>query len=55
MQEGDYLKLGVFEARIWELLPPRCETVDSLCARLRETFPDHSSIRDELVHKRLVQ
>lgn len=35
-----YFGLNEVGARIWELLPPACQTLDDVCARLAEMYPD---------------
>lgn len=37
--EEVYFGLNPVGARIWELLPPKCETVGSLCADLGGMYP----------------
>jgi hypothetical protein len=37
--EEVYFGLNPVGARIWELLPPKCETLGSLCADLGELYP----------------
>ncbi len=35
-----YFGLNEVGAAIWELLPPRCATIDDLCAHLMVRYPD---------------
>lgn len=63
MTEEVYFGLNAVGARVWELLPPECATVESLCDRLSEEYPDADASRvradvtellAELVRQRLV-
>lgn len=40
MQDEIYFGLNEVGARVWQLLPPECRTVDELCERLRERYPE---------------
>jgi len=35
-----YFGLNSVGARVWELLPPACETFDELCSRLSTEYPE---------------
>lgn len=35
-----YFGLNEVGARVWELLPPTCSTLDDICARLALDYPD---------------
>jgi hypothetical protein len=35
-----YYGLNEVGARVWELLPPACATLDEMCAALAGTYPD---------------
>jgi hypothetical protein len=35
-----YFGLNAVGARVWQMLPPMCATLDELCARLGETYSD---------------
>ena len=40
MEDEIYFGLNEVGSRIWQLLPPSCATLEELCARLGETYPD---------------
>lgn len=35
-----YFGLNEVGARVWELLPPVCDSLDDVCARLKTQYPD---------------
>lgn len=35
-----YFGLNEVGARVWELLPPVCESLDDVCAQLASAYPD---------------
>ena len=45
---GVYFGLNAVGAEMWKLLPPECETVDQLCARISAQFPD---VRTEAIRE----
>jgi len=40
MEDEVYFGLNAVGARIWQLLPPECSSLEDVCARLRESYPD---------------
>lgn len=40
MEEEIYFGLNEVGTRVWRLLPPACSSVDEVCARLVEAYPD---------------
>ena len=40
MEDEIYFGLNAVGTRVWQLLPPTCATLDELCARLGESYPD---------------
>lgn len=40
MEDEIYFGLNSVGARIWQLLPPKCVSLDELCAQLGATYPD---------------
>jgi hypothetical protein len=38
-----YFGLNEVGARVWQLLPPGCESLDELCAKLGSHYPDVSA------------
>jgi hypothetical protein len=40
MDQEVYFGLNAVGALVWQNLPPVCSDLESLCARLRETYPD---------------
>jgi hypothetical protein len=66
LHTGDevYFGLNSVGARIWQLLPPVCQTLDDLCAAVAKEYPsvdagviraDIVELLDELAAQRLVQ
>jgi hypothetical protein len=35
-----YFGLNAVGMRVWQLLPPSCQTLDEICATLAQTYPD---------------
>ncbi len=35
-----YFGLNEVGAKVWELLPPTCESLDDICAKLASQYPD---------------
>jgi hypothetical protein len=35
-----YFGLNAVGMRVWQLLPPSCQTLDELCATLAQTYPE---------------
>lgn len=40
MEDEVYFGLNTVGARIWQLLPPACVSMDDLCAQLGVAYPD---------------
>ena len=40
MEEEIYFGLNAVGARIWQLLPPACTSLDDICERLESVYPD---------------
>ena len=40
MEDEIYFGLNSVGARIWQLLPPACTSLEDLCARLGEAYPE---------------
>jgi len=40
MEDEIYFGLNAVGARIWQLLPPTCATLEELCAHLEMAYPD---------------
>ncbi len=46
-----YFGLNEVGARIWQLLPPVCQSIEEICARLATEYPEvaASTLRDDVV------
>ena len=40
MEDEIYFGLNDVGVRVWHLLPPACDSMEDLCARLGEVYPD---------------
>jgi len=40
MEDEIYFGLNEVGTRVWQLLPPECDSLDDLCARLGASYPD---------------